>query len=243
MANATHTGSLPALLLFPGLLCDARLWRDQVEALSDTIRCVVADCTRDDTLEAMARRALDGMEGPFALAGLSMGGYVALAMMRSAPGRVSRLCLMATSARADTPEQARRRRGVMALVARSSRFQGVAPRLLPMLLHPDRLSDTALATEISAMADRVGQAAFLRQQAAIVARPDSRADLPGIAVPTLLVVGDGDQLTPPDLTREIAGLIPGAALHVIPQSGHLPPMEQPAAVTALLQAWLHGTPP
>jgi len=93
------------------------------------------------------------------------------------------------------------------------------------------------------MADRVGQAAFLRQQAAIVARPDSRADLPGIAVPTLLVVGDGDQLTPPDLTREMAGLIPGAALHVIPQSGHLPPMEQPAAVTALLQAWLHGTPP
>lgn len=239
MADPTHANGRPALLLFPGLLCDGRLWRDQVAALSETVRCVVADCTLDDTLDGMARRALDRMDGPFALAGLSMGGYAALALLRIAPARVTRLCLMATGARADTPEQARRRRSLMALVARSSRFRGVTPRLLPMLLHPDRLSDAALAAEVSAMAERVGQDAYLRQQAAILGRPDSRPGLPGVVVPTTLVVGDGDQLTPPDLSREMARLIPGAALHVMEGAGHLPPLERPDATTALLRGWLH----
>ena len=231
------------MLLFPGLLCDGRLWRDQVEALSDTVRCVVADCTQDDTLDAMAGRALSAIPGRFAVAGLSMGGYAALALMRRAPERVSALCLMDTSARPDTPEQARRRRGLMALVARGNRFKGVTPRLLPLLLHPDRLDDQALCGEVMAMADRVGPAAYLRQQAAIVARPDSRPDLPRVAVPTLVAVGAGDQLTPPDLSAEIAGLVPGAALHVVENAGHLLPMEQPDAATRLMRGWLDATLP
>src|SRR5579875_2190785 len=99
--------SVPTLLLLPGLLCDARLWRDQIDALSGHARIVVADLTRDDTVEAMALRALDAVgEGPFAMAGLSMGGYVAFAVLRAAAARVTRLALFDTSARQDTEEQA-----------------------------------------------------------------------------------------------------------------------------------------
>lgn len=247
MADATHRDAKPPLLLFPGLLCDARLWRDPVAALSATVRCVVADCTQDDTLDGMTGRALSAMSamsfGRFAVAGLSMGGYAAMALMRRAPGRVSGLCLMDTSARPDTPEQARRRRGLMALVARGGRFKGVTPRLLPLLLHPDRLDDQALCEEVAAMADRVGPAAYLRQQAAIAARPDSRPRLPQVAVPTLVAVGAGDQLTPPDLAAEIAGLVPGARLHVVEGAGHLLPMERPDAATRLMHDWLEATIP
>ncbi len=243
MADATPSDDRPTLLLFPGLLCDARLWRDQINALSDSVACVVADCMQDDSLDARARRALSAMPSRFAVAGLSMGGYAALALMRLAPQRITGLCLMDTSARPDTPEQARRRRGLMALVARGSRFKGVTPRLLPLLLHPDRLGDQAMCDEVIAIADRVGQAAYLRQQVAIVARPDSRPDLAGIAVPSLVAVGAGDQLTPPELAAEIAALIPGAGLHIVAGAGHLLPMERPFEATELLRKWLDATLP
>ncbi len=225
------------LLLLPGLLCDARLWRDQAEALADIASVTVADTTEDDSVDAMADRALAAMPGRFALAGLSMGGYVAFALLRRAPERVRRLCLFDTSARPDTAEQSRRRRGLIAL-ARRGRFRGVTPRLLPQLLHPDRLSDATLAGEVTAMAERVGKEAFLRQQTAILHRPDSRPDLPGIRVPTLVGVGDGDVLTPPDHAAEIAAGIPGAELRVFPHCGHLAPMERPEEVSALMRNWL-----
>jgi pimeloyl-ACP methyl ester carboxylesterase len=225
------------LLLMPGLLCDARLWRDQVAALAGRVRPAVADLTRDDSLDAMAQRALDSVPGRFALCGLSMGGYAALALLRLAPQRVSRLCLMDTSARPDTPGQIRRRRGLMALT-QGHRFRGVTPRLLPQLLHPDRLSDTQLCAEIVAMADRVGRDAFLRQQRAILQRPDSRPELARIGVSTLVVAGSHDAVTPPDLAEEMAERIPGAALRIIPGAGHLPSLEAPQTVNELMRQWL-----
>jgi pimeloyl-ACP methyl ester carboxylesterase len=115
-------------------------------------------------------------------------------------------------------------------------FRGVTPRLLPQLLHPDNIP--RLGPEVMAMAERVGRPAFHRQQRAIMSRPDSRPDLPRASVPTLVVVGEGDTLTPPDLAEEMAALIPGARLARIPAAGHLPPMETPDAVTALLRDWL-----
>ncbi len=229
------------LLLLPGLLCDDALWAHQRTGLADVARPVVADLTRDETVDDMARRALDLMEGPFALAGLSMGGYVALALMRLAPTRVTRLCLMDTSARADSAEQARRRRGLIAL-SRAHKFRGVTPRLLPSLVHPARLTDAGLTGAVMDMAARVGADAFIRQQHAILSRPDSRADLQAIGAPTLVVVGSDDQLTPPELSHEIAAMIPGAVLRVVADAGHLPPLERPAAVTVLMREWLAAPP-
>ncbi|TCZ66627.1 alpha/beta fold hydrolase [Roseicella aquatilis] len=228
----------PRLLLLPGLLCDSRLWRDQIAALAGEAECHVADTTLDESLAAMAERALATAPDRFALAGLSMGGYLAFEILRQAPERVTRLALFDTSARPDSPQQARRRRGLMALT-RTGQFRGVTPRLLPQLVHPDHLAGP-IGQEVIAMAERIGREAFLRQQEAILGRPDSRPDLPGIRVPTLVAVGEADALTPPELSEEIAAAIPGARLHRIVGCGHLPPMEAPAATTALLRAWLRG---
>jgi pimeloyl-ACP methyl ester carboxylesterase len=186
----------------------------------------------------MAARALAAAPQRFALAALSMGGYLAFEILRQAPARVTRLALFDTSARPDSPEQARRRRGLMALT-RSGQFRGVTPRLLPQLVHPDNLAGP-IGQAVMEMAERVGREAFLRQQAAILARPDSRPDLAGIRLPTLVAVGEADALTPPELAEEIAAGIPGAVLHRIAGCGHLPPMEAPEATTALLRDWLRA---
>lgn len=224
------------LLLLPGLLCDARLWRDPIAALAGVAQARVADLTQDDTLRGMALRALADAPPRFALAGLSMGGYVAFEILRLAPERVTRLALFDTSARPDTEEAARRRRGLMALT-RTGQFRGVTPRLLPSLLHPDHV-DGPLGHEVRAMADRIGRDAFLRQQLAILHRPDSRPMLGRIAQPTLVAVGEQDVLTPPELSEEMAAAIPGARLARIPGCGHLPTMERPEEATALMREWL-----
>src|SRR5579875_1991926 len=228
----------PSLVLVPGLLCDAALWRGQVEDLADMATPWIADVTRDDTMTGMAQRVL--AEAPaerFALAGLSMGGYVAQAIMRLAPERVERLALLDTSATADTPEQAARRRGLIEL-AEKGEFHGVTPRLLPLFLHPDRLSDRPLTEAVMAMTERVGKDAFLRQQRAIMSRPDNRPNLPKIDCPSLVLCGRQDQMTPLAWSEEIAALIPGAQLEVIEDCGHLTTMERPWETSVALRQWL-----
>ncbi len=150
------------LLLLSGLLSDAALWRAQVDGLADVAAPVIPDLAQDDSIAGMALRALAAAPPRFALAGLSMGGYVALEIMRRAPERVSRLALLGTSARTDTPEQAERRREAIAL-AEGGRFESVADRMLPNLLHPDRLPDEGLVSAIRAMARRLGKDGFLRK--------------------------------------------------------------------------------
>jgi pimeloyl-ACP methyl ester carboxylesterase len=197
----------------------------------------VANLAGADSVAGLAEAALAAAPQRFALAGLSMGGYVALEIMRRAPQRVAGLALIDTSARPDTEEQSRRRRGLIAL-ARTGKFKGVTPRLLPLLLHPARLEDPVLTGRVMAMAARIGRDAFLRQQTAILGRPDSRPDLPRIACPAVVVCGRQDELTPLPVSEEMAALIPGAALVVVEDSGHLSTMERPEAVNAALAAWL-----
>src|SRR5580704_15765607 len=180
-------GKIP-LVLLPGLLCDAALWAPQVAALSDIADPSVADLSRDDSLAGMARRVLSAAPARFALAGLSMGGYVAQEIMRRSPERVTRLALLDTSARADTLERAAQRRGFIEL-AHKGQFKGIQPRMLPVYLHPDHLQDKAITDAVLAMAERIGKDAFLRQQQAIMNRPDGREDLKRIAVPTLVLCG------------------------------------------------------
>ena len=225
------------LLLLPGLLCDPRLWAAQAEGLSDIADVTIADMTKDNSIAGMVRRALNEAPDRFALAGLSMGGYAALEAMRQAPGRVERLALLDTGARADTPEQTTRRKDLISLANRGE-FKAVSPRLLPLFIHEDRLSDTALVAEIAAMADAVGKEAFLRQQQAIMGRPDSRPGLGAIECPTVVVCGREDRLTPLELSEEIVSLIPHATLEIVENCGHLSTMERPDEVNAILRAWL-----
>ena len=223
------------LLLVPGLLCDDGLWRHQVEALSPEVDCVVADVAGHDSVAALASAALAGADGPFALAGLSMGGYVALEILRQAPERVTRLALVDTQPRPDSVEQSERRRGFVDQV-RAGGFAEVVAALLPLSMHPDHVPD--LAAEFTAMARRVGPEVFLRQQTAIIARPDSVPSLAAIACPTLVVCGREDQITPLAGSELMAAEIPGARLEVLEHCGHMSALEQPDAVTGLLRAWL-----
>lgn len=227
------------LALLPGLLCDARLWSHQAKHLADLADPWVADFTTQDSIAAMADSVLAAMPGRFALAGLSMGGYVALEIMRRAPGRVSRLCLADTSARPDTDAQAKRRRVLMAVAGKGT-FKGVTRRLLPYLIHPDRVGEDDLAGTVMAMAEAVGRDAYGRQQQAILARADSRPILASIACPTLVICGRQDAVTPPDRSEEIAAAIPGARLAIIEDCGHLAALERPQAVTALMRLWLEA---
>ena len=226
------------LVLVPGLLCDAALWRHQVAHLAEVAAITVADVTRQDSMPAMAETVLSqAPPGRFALAGLSMGGYASLELMRRAPERVIRLALLDTSARPDTEEGRQRRLAFMAQTERGD-FKGVTERLLPLLIHPDRLEDRALAGEVMAMARRVGKDAYLRQQRAIMGRADARAWIGGIQVPTMVLVGRNDALTPVALHEEMAARIPHARLVIVEHSGHLATMEQPEAVTAVMRYWL-----
>lgn len=227
------------LVLIPGLLCDRWLWEPQIADLADIADISVADTLQDDSLNAMADRILADAPDQFALAGLSMGGYVALALMRKAPERVTKLALLDTSARPDTLVQKSRRRGFIELAEKGD-FKGVTPQLLPLLLHPANLEDSLLTNGVRAMAERVGKDAFLRQQVAILGRIDSRPFLPSIKHKTLILCGRDDALTPLDAHEEMADLIPNSTLTVLDECGHLATLEEPEATNTALRHWLMG---
>ena len=224
-------------MLLPGLLCDPALWDHQVRFLADVADIQIADLTRTDSMAGMAEAALAAAPPRFALAGLSMGGYVSLEIMRQAPERVLKLALLDTGARADTAEQTERRRSLIAL-AEAGKFDEIPPRLRPLWVHPDRQGEEELIQAITDMGKRVGPEAFLRQQKAIMGRPDSRPDLPRIDCPALVLCGREDASTPLELSVEMSSLIPNARLSIIEQCGHLSTMERPHAVTAMLRDWL-----
>jgi pimeloyl-ACP methyl ester carboxylesterase len=229
----------PSLVLLPGLLCDCTLWRHQRAALAALAEITVADLTRDDDIDAMAARILSEAPEAFALAGLSMGGYAAQAVIRRAPQRVERLALIDTSYLADSPEQIQRRTDFINLAERG-KFKGITPKLLPMLLHPDRLADRELCDTVIGMAENIGKDAFIRQQKAIMSRPDGARDLGRIQCRTLVLCGREDAPTPVDLHEKMAAMIANATLVVVENSGHLSPLEQPAAVTGAMRGWLAG---
>jgi pimeloyl-ACP methyl ester carboxylesterase len=177
--------------------------------------------------------------GRFALAGLSMGGYCALEIVRQAPERVAALALLDTSARPDTPEGTTNRRRLVKLAEHD--FDRVVDELLPKLVAPAHLADPAIAGVVRAMARAFDPTSFARQQEAIISRADSRPLLPTIACPTLVLCGREDALTPPAVHEEMAAAIPRARLVLVDGSGHLSPLERPEAVTAALAAWLDAS--
>jgi pimeloyl-ACP methyl ester carboxylesterase len=226
--------SLP-ILLVPGLRCSARLYAPQIPALWQLGPVMIADHTRGDTIAEIARHILESAPPWFALVGLSLGGYIAFEMLRQAADRIARLALLDTSARPETPERTRRREEQIALT-RTGRYEEAALLQFPLIVHPSRHGEDSLRREYLRMAAETGAEVFLRHQQAIIARADSRPDLPSIRCPTLVLVGDADGLTPPELSEEMAAGIRGARLVVVPECGHLSTLERPEAVTQALIA-------
>jgi pimeloyl-ACP methyl ester carboxylesterase len=225
--------------MIPGLLLSARLYAEQIPALWSTGPVMVADHTRDDTMAGIAARILASAPPRFALVGLSMGGYISFEILRQAPQRIMRLALLDTAARADTPEASAARRAQVDL-ARSGRFEEVIDALYPRLVHASRIADSTLRELNRQMGREVGVAGYCNQQAAIIARPDSRPLLASIRCPTLVLVGEADQLTPPERAHEMASGIAGARLVTVPGCGHLSALEEPEAVNQALLALLQG---
>jgi pimeloyl-ACP methyl ester carboxylesterase len=224
--------NLPTVLV-AGLNCSARLYAEQIPALWQFGPVIVADHRRDDSMAAMARRILAAAPPRFALVGLSMGGYVAFEIMSQAAGRVAKLALLDTGARGEAPERTEQRKPLIVL-AKSGRFAEILESQYPTLVHHSRHNDAALKAIVRAMNEETGADAYLRQQQAIMTRVDSRPSLAVIKCPTLVLVGDSDEATPPDLAREMAAAIAGAKLVVVPECGHLSTIERPDAVNKAL---------
>jgi pimeloyl-ACP methyl ester carboxylesterase len=230
------SAALP-IVLVPGLNCSARLYAEQIPPLWQFGPVTVADHRRDDSIPAVAQRVLAAAPPLFALAGLSMGGYIAFEIVRQAPARVAKLALLDTGAGAEVPERTAQRKPLIEM-AGQGRFAEITDDQFPLLVHRKRHGDAALKALVRAMNEETGPDAYVRQQRAIIGRPDSRPGLAAIACPALVLVGDDDRLTPPALAREMAAGIPGARLVVVADSGHLSTLEQPQAVTAALVEWM-----
>lgn len=218
-------------VLIPGLLCSARLYEQLLPPVWSYGAVTIADNRRDSTVTAMAQRLLAAAPDRFALAGLSMGGYVALEVMRLDPDRVTGLALISTSARPDSPEQVASRREQARAVS-AGRFDELVDAVYPVLVDAGNITRKDLADFWRTMAHEIGPDAFLTQLAAVMTRPDSRPDLASIRCPTAVVHGTGDQLIAPENAVEIADSVPDAQLTLVPEAGHMIAQEQPNAVAA-----------
>jgi pimeloyl-ACP methyl ester carboxylesterase len=231
------TEAMP-ILLIPGLAGSPRIY---APVLAELWRCgpvAVANHVRDDNMAAIARRILAEAPPRFALAGHSMGGYIAFEIIRQAPERVMRLALINTQARPDTPEASERRRGQIARV-QAGQYHDVMDELFSGFVHPSRRDDAGLRKLVQDMADDVGAEAFVRQQVAVMARPDSRPTLSAIRCPTVVLSGDQDNTIPNSQSEDMVSEIVGATLAILRDCGHLPQVERPQATAEVLAAWLH----
>jgi pimeloyl-ACP methyl ester carboxylesterase len=229
------------ILLIPGLNCTSEVWAAQTPALWSRGPVTIANHTIGANVREIAANILAVAPPNFALGGISMGGYIAFEVWRQAPQRVRGLALVDTSARPDTPDSTERRRAAMAL-AGQGKFAQVIATTFPLAVHPDNADNTVLKALHTRMGLAIGVETYLRQQEAIIGRPDSRPDFSAINVPTLVVVGDKDAITPPEVASEMADGIGGARLITIPNAGHMALAEQPEAVNAALLGWLDSLP-
>jgi pimeloyl-ACP methyl ester carboxylesterase len=220
------------ILFVPGLLCSAEVFAPQGPV-------TVASTLEGKTISEMATAILATAPSRFALVGFSMGGYICLEIMRQAPERVLKLALLGTSARPDTTDQIKQRRALVAN-ARTGDFKALVSEAFGSFLHPSRMDDPKLREVNVRMAITVGVEGFARQTDAIITRIDSRPSLLAISVPTLVLVGDSDPLTPLDRSEEMASVIPNARLTVVSQCGHVSTLEQPDAVNRALIEWISG---
>jgi pimeloyl-ACP methyl ester carboxylesterase len=224
------------LVLIPGLLCDATVWVPIAERLG---RGEVADIAHQTTIEEMAADTLASFPGQLAVAGHSMGARVAMEMWRQAPQRIGRLALMDTgldpATEAEKPNRFRR-----VALAHEKSMAALCDDWLPPMVWDGRHDDLSVMAPLRAMVIAKSPAMHERQIHALLARPDARPVLPTITVPTLVLVGAEDRWSPVAQHEDIASLVPGARMVVVPEAGHFAPFERPDAVAAAMNDWLEG---
>ena len=227
------------IVFVPGLLCTEALFAPQISAFADR-PIMVANHREHDSVEAIAQHLLETAPPHFSLIALSMGGYVAMEVLRRAPERVGKLALLSTNSRPDMPEQTKRRKFLIELTLKKG-FTKVPHLLYPGFVHEMNEENEALKATVLEMALDTGPEAFIRQQTAVFNRIDSRPSLRDISCPTLILAGTGDRLTPLPIAEEIHRGIPGSELAALEDCGHLPTLEAPEKTTYLLTDFLNGT--
>lgn len=221
------------IVFIPGLGCTERLFGPQIAALSGKAHLVLANHRLDGAIPAIAASILTAAPRRFTVVGLSMGGFISLEIMRQAGERVSRLVLIDTNARADAPERTQARLRQIQMV-RDGQIEALTRRLFESYVPATRHSEAALFEDVRAMALATGPNVFIQQAIAVMNRPDARSSLAAIKTPTLVVVGESDRLSPPELSREMADAIKGAKLVTLADCGHLPTLERPEHTSRLL---------
>lgn len=234
------TAKRPPVILLCGQLCTERLWREQVAALQALCDVTISVQRAHDNVGAMARAILDSQPERFSIIAHAMGGFVAFEILRQASERVASLALLSTLAPADTPVQTSRREGYLRLVE-AGKFAAVVEERIPILLHPARRDDEVLVSVVRKMAEDTGPDMFLRQQRAIMTRPDSRATLGAINCPTLILFARQDGIVTFEHQKEMCEGIPAARLEIIEDCGHLITLERPELVTKILADWIAAT--
>ena len=224
------------LVFVPGLLCTNAIFTQQFVAFEGVATCVTADTTNMSSVTQMAEKVLSDVKGTFALLGFSMGGYVALEILRLAPERVTGLALVSTSSRPDTEEKREARQALIEL-SKIGKFKGVTPRLLPRFFSETALKDEEKTNIVLKMGEEIGQENFMSQQQAIMTRRDQRPHLPHITQPSVVICGTKDVLTTPEESQESARLLPNSTLHLLEGVGHMSTLEAPEAVNQALLAW------
>jgi pimeloyl-ACP methyl ester carboxylesterase len=229
------------LVLLPGLACDGEVWKDPVAHFTDIATVHIPDYGASDSIADMASLVLEHAPERFALAGHSMGGRIALQVIRRAPQRVLGLALLDTGYEARLPgeagERERARREIYANLARSQGMRAMAREWLNEIVHPCRLSDAPLVDSIIEMAARKRAEVFAAQIHALLSRPDATSVLPTIRCPTLVLCGREDGLSASERQRQMAAMIPESKFVVIEKCGHMAPMEHPEETTSAMLEW------
>ena len=239
-----HRGVKTSLLLVPGLLCDDAVWAFQAEALADIADVRVANNGEADSLGALAESIIAHAPPRFALAGHSMGGRIALEVARRAPGRLVGLALLDTGYEALAPGEAGEReaagRYALLALARREGMRAMARTWLQGMVHSPRLSDNELVETILQMFERRTPDLFALQIKALLARPDATSVLSTLECPTLVLCGSEDAWAPPSRHDVMAKMIRHSTLEVIPDCGHMAPLECPRAVNQSFRGWLEA---
>jgi pimeloyl-ACP methyl ester carboxylesterase len=225
------------LVFVPGMMCDARLFGPQIAAFSADTAVTVAPITQGERIEEIASALLDVLPQRFALAGLSMGGIVAMELLRRAPDRVTRIALMDTNPLAETPQVAAAREPQIVAARTGRMLEVMREEMKPKYLAPGPARQDILDLVID-MANALGSEVFVRQSRALQRRPDQQKTLRKCRVPALVLCGVHDALCPVKRHEFMAELIPNATLQVLEHSGHMPTLEQPEETTHALRNWM-----